>query len=73
VVAYVAPMLLGAGLACVGDLGISTIADALHLQLLDVATLGTGRDANVRLTMAPAPSQDPRRPIHPEQHEREED
>jgi diaminohydroxyphosphoribosylaminopyrimidine deaminase/5-amino-6-(5-phosphoribosylamino)uracil reductase len=70
VVAYVAPMLLGAGLGSVGDLGISTIADALHLHLLDVATLGAGRDANVRLTMSPARSREPGRP---QQHEREED
>ena len=33
VVAYVAPMLLGAGRSAVGDLGIATIADALHLAV----------------------------------------
>ena len=32
VVAYVAPMLLGAGRSAVGDLGITTIADALRLD-----------------------------------------
>ena len=50
VVTYVAPMLLGAGRAAVGDLGITTIARALHLQVEDVAVL----DDNVRLTMRPA-------------------
>lgn len=53
VVAYVAPMLLGAGSAAVGDLGITTIADALHLQVTDVATLGTGAETNVRITLSP--------------------
>ncbi|MFN8194296.1 MAG: bifunctional diaminohydroxyphosphoribosylaminopyrimidine deaminase/5-amino-6-(5-phosphoribosylamino)uracil reductase RibD [Nocardioidaceae bacterium] len=53
VVTYVAPMLLGAGRAAVGDLGIGTIADALHLDITDVTTLGTGPETNVRLTMTP--------------------
>ena len=47
VVTYVAPMLLGAGSSAVGDLGITTIADALHLHVHDVTVLGD----NVRLTM----------------------
>ncbi|MBO9521217.1 MAG: bifunctional diaminohydroxyphosphoribosylaminopyrimidine deaminase/5-amino-6-(5-phosphoribosylamino)uracil reductase RibD [Nocardioidaceae bacterium] len=51
IVTYVAPMLLGAGKNAVGDLGITTIADALHLQITDVATVGTGPDANVRITL----------------------
>ena len=49
VVAYVAPMLLGAGRNAVGDLGITTIADALHLRVEDVTVL----DDNVRLLMRP--------------------
>jgi diaminohydroxyphosphoribosylaminopyrimidine deaminase/5-amino-6-(5-phosphoribosylamino)uracil reductase len=53
VVVYVAPMLLGAGTSAVGDLGITTISDALHLQITDVTTLGSGADANVRLTLSP--------------------
>jgi diaminohydroxyphosphoribosylaminopyrimidine deaminase / 5-amino-6-(5-phosphoribosylamino)uracil reductase len=53
VVAYVAPMLLGAGPAAVGELGITTIADALHLQITDVTTLGEGAGTNVRLTLRP--------------------
>jgi diaminohydroxyphosphoribosylaminopyrimidine deaminase/5-amino-6-(5-phosphoribosylamino)uracil reductase len=53
VVAYVAPMVLGAGASAVGDLGISTISDALHLQVTDVTTLGSGGETNVRLTMTP--------------------
>lgn len=51
VVTYVAPMLLGAGRHAVADLGIGTIADALHLQVDDVAVIGTGAETNVRLTM----------------------
>jgi diaminohydroxyphosphoribosylaminopyrimidine deaminase/5-amino-6-(5-phosphoribosylamino)uracil reductase len=53
VVAYVAPMLLGTGRSAVGDLGIGTIGDAAHLDVLDVTTLGTGPDTNVRLTLTP--------------------
>jgi len=59
VVAYVAPMLLGAGLSSVGGLGIETVADALLLDVTDVCTLGTGPETNVRLTMQP------RRPMRP--------
>jgi diaminohydroxyphosphoribosylaminopyrimidine deaminase/5-amino-6-(5-phosphoribosylamino)uracil reductase len=53
VVAYVAPALLGAGLSAVGDLGIHTIGDAVRLDLLAATTVGTGPDANVRLTLGP--------------------
>jgi diaminohydroxyphosphoribosylaminopyrimidine deaminase/5-amino-6-(5-phosphoribosylamino)uracil reductase len=53
VVAYVAPALLGSGANAVADLGIGTIADARRLQITDVATVGTGADANVRITMTP--------------------
>ena len=45
VVAYLAPALLGAGPSAVGDLGLSTIADALRLELVDVAAL----DGDVRI------------------------
>jgi diaminohydroxyphosphoribosylaminopyrimidine deaminase/5-amino-6-(5-phosphoribosylamino)uracil reductase len=58
VVAYVAPMLLGAGLSTVGDLGIASIADALHLSVGDVAVLeplNAGDDVNVRITMSRRP------------------
>jgi diaminohydroxyphosphoribosylaminopyrimidine deaminase/5-amino-6-(5-phosphoribosylamino)uracil reductase len=53
VVAYVAPMLLGAGTSAVGDLGIATITDAVHLQVTDVTTIGAGPETNVRLVMTP--------------------
>jgi diaminohydroxyphosphoribosylaminopyrimidine deaminase/5-amino-6-(5-phosphoribosylamino)uracil reductase len=55
VVAYVAPMLLGAGRAAVGDLGISTVREALHLPVTDVTVLeplNDGDDVNVRITMS---------------------
>jgi diaminohydroxyphosphoribosylaminopyrimidine deaminase/5-amino-6-(5-phosphoribosylamino)uracil reductase len=51
VVAYIAPALLGAGTSAVGDLGITTIDHARRLRITDVTTVGTGTDANVRLTM----------------------
>ena len=53
VVAYVAPMLLGAGLSAVGDLGIGAIGDALHLDVREVATVGTGPETNLKLILTP--------------------
>jgi len=55
VVAYVAPVLFGAGRSAVADLGITTIADAHHLDVTGVLVLEghDGEDTNVRLTMAP--------------------
>jgi diaminohydroxyphosphoribosylaminopyrimidine deaminase/5-amino-6-(5-phosphoribosylamino)uracil reductase len=40
VVAYVAPMLLGAGPAALGDAGIGTLADAAMLDVESVTRLG---------------------------------
>jgi diaminohydroxyphosphoribosylaminopyrimidine deaminase/5-amino-6-(5-phosphoribosylamino)uracil reductase len=56
-VAYVAPMLLGAGRAAVGGLGIETISDALHLPVSDVTVLeplNETDDVNVRIAMSRA-------------------
>ncbi|HEY1135480.1 MAG TPA: bifunctional diaminohydroxyphosphoribosylaminopyrimidine deaminase/5-amino-6-(5-phosphoribosylamino)uracil reductase RibD [Nocardioides sp.] len=53
VVAYVAPLLLGAGRNAVADLGISTITDALHLTVVEAGTVGEGDDTNVRLVLRP--------------------
>lgn len=47
VVLHLAPTVLGAGSALVGDLGIPTIADALSLQIDDVGRLGG--DVQIRL------------------------
>lgn len=58
IVAYLAPMLLGAGRSAVGDLGIGTIADALRLEVADLTLLdpaGPDEQPNVRLTLLPAP------------------
>jgi diaminohydroxyphosphoribosylaminopyrimidine deaminase/5-amino-6-(5-phosphoribosylamino)uracil reductase len=53
IVAYVAPVLLGAGTPSLADLGITTIADALRPDVVDVATLvgADGEQPNVRLTL----------------------
>lgn len=53
IVVYLAPMLLGAGRNAVADLGIGTLADAVHLEVSDVTVLPSadGEDANVRLTL----------------------
>jgi diaminohydroxyphosphoribosylaminopyrimidine deaminase/5-amino-6-(5-phosphoribosylamino)uracil reductase len=55
VVAYVAPLLLGAGQAAVGDLGITTMADVLRLEVTDVVVLPPAEDGqtDVRLTLTP--------------------
>ncbi|MGN6250936.1 MAG: bifunctional diaminohydroxyphosphoribosylaminopyrimidine deaminase/5-amino-6-(5-phosphoribosylamino)uracil reductase RibD [Marmoricola sp.] len=57
VVCYVAPMLLGAGRSAVADLGVTTISGARHLRLTDVAVVGTGEEANARLTLQPHPKE----------------
>lgn len=59
VVAYLAPALLGGGPSAVADLGITTIGDARRLQVADVTTVGTGFEANVRLTMHLLPTPTP--------------
>ncbi len=60
VVAYLAPVLLGAGPAALGDAGVATIAQALRLQVEDVTALGP----DLRVTARPVrpssvPSVDP--------------
>ncbi len=59
VVAYVAPVLLGAGRSAVADLGITTISDAWRPVVTDVTVLDglDGEPPDVRLTMTPHPSQ----------------
>lgn len=54
VVAYLAPALLGAGRAALGDLGAGTINDALRLRLEDVSRLGE----DVRLVLRPQKRED---------------
>ena len=49
VVGYVAPALLGAGAAAVGDLGAGTISAALRLRLDEAVRVGD----DVRLTLRP--------------------
>jgi diaminohydroxyphosphoribosylaminopyrimidine deaminase/5-amino-6-(5-phosphoribosylamino)uracil reductase len=55
VVAYVAPMLLGAGRPAVADLGVTTITRAWRPTVTDVTVLAgiDGEEPNVRLTMTP--------------------
>ncbi|MCP9959734.1 bifunctional diaminohydroxyphosphoribosylaminopyrimidine deaminase/5-amino-6-(5-phosphoribosylamino)uracil reductase RibD [Streptomyces sudanensis] len=50
VVGYLAPVLLGAGPAALGDAGITTVADALRLRVTDTARLGP----DLRVTARPA-------------------
>ncbi|ATE55275.1 MULTISPECIES: bifunctional diaminohydroxyphosphoribosylaminopyrimidine deaminase/5-amino-6-(5-phosphoribosylamino)uracil reductase RibD [Actinosynnema] len=56
IVAYVAPVLLGAGRAAAGDLGITGIGAALRPVVTDVTVLagGDGEEPNVRFTLTPA-------------------
>lgn len=53
--AYVAPVLLGAGPGAVGDLGVTSIAQALRLEPTEVVPLGP----DVLVVATPRPSQDP--------------
>lgn len=54
IVTYVAPMLLGAGLNAVADLGITTIADALRPRVVDIAIIDSESEQPcVRLVMEP--------------------
>src|SRR3954447_23984918 len=55
IVAYVAPMLLGAGQPAVADLGITSIGQALRPVVTDVTVLPglDGEEPNVRLTLKP--------------------
>ena len=48
VIAYLAPALLGAGPAALSDAGVGTIADAIRLEVIDIARVGP----DVRLTAA---------------------
>jgi len=49
VISYFAPALLGAGPPAVGDLGVSTISDALRGEITDVRSLGNGSQLCVRI------------------------
>jgi diaminohydroxyphosphoribosylaminopyrimidine deaminase/5-amino-6-(5-phosphoribosylamino)uracil reductase len=55
IVAYVAPMLLGAGRSAVADLGIGTIDAALRPRVTDITVLDPvpGEEPNLRLTLEP--------------------
>lgn len=50
VVAYLAPALLGAGPAALADAGITTVSDALRLEVRDVTVLG----GDLRITATPS-------------------
>ncbi|MYT36883.1 bifunctional diaminohydroxyphosphoribosylaminopyrimidine deaminase/5-amino-6-(5-phosphoribosylamino)uracil reductase RibD [Streptomyces sp. SID8356] len=52
VVGYLAPVLLGAGPAALGDAGITTITQALRLQVTETVPIGP----DLRITAAPAPA-----------------
>ena len=58
VVAYVAPMLLGAGTSAVADLGITSIADAVRFDVVDISVVGEGNEANARFTLTPVTSKE---------------
>ncbi|WP_405689283.1 bifunctional diaminohydroxyphosphoribosylaminopyrimidine deaminase/5-amino-6-(5-phosphoribosylamino)uracil reductase RibD [Streptomyces sp. NBC_00057] len=52
VVGYLAPVLLGAGPAALADAGISTIADALRLDVTETVRIGP----DLRITAVPSPA-----------------
>nr|WP_073502434.1 bifunctional diaminohydroxyphosphoribosylaminopyrimidine deaminase/5-amino-6-(5-phosphoribosylamino)uracil reductase RibD [Actinacidiphila paucisporea] len=61
VLGYLAPALLGAGPTALGDAGISTIAQALRLDVTDIARLGP----DLRITAVPAGPDGPAVPASP--------
>jgi len=67
VVAYVAPVLLGAGPAAVGDLGTTTLADAARPRVVDATVVDDPVDGpNVRLVLEPTRPATPDQPAtHP--------
>ena len=62
VVAWIAPALLGTGRPAVGDLGVTTIADALRLEVDAVAVVG----GDVRITAHPTADPRPTTDHHPD-------
>jgi diaminohydroxyphosphoribosylaminopyrimidine deaminase/5-amino-6-(5-phosphoribosylamino)uracil reductase len=58
IVAYVAPVLLGSGRSAVGDLGITSITQALRPQVTDATVLPglDGEQPDVRLTLTLTPT-----------------
>ncbi|MDQ8703349.1 bifunctional diaminohydroxyphosphoribosylaminopyrimidine deaminase/5-amino-6-(5-phosphoribosylamino)uracil reductase RibD [Streptomyces sp. LHD-70] len=56
VVGYLAPVLLGAGPAALGEAGISTIADALRLDITETVRIGP----DLRITAVPAVPSSPK-------------
>ncbi len=68
VVAYVAPVLLGAGRPTIADLGITTIESALRLEPVDIAVLGADVRIRARVAMASPRTPPPAtRPTPPEE------
>lgn len=59
VIAYVAPLMLGAGLAAVGDLDVTTMNGAFAPTVTDVTVL-PGDPPNVRFTLSPRHSDNPK-------------
>jgi diaminohydroxyphosphoribosylaminopyrimidine deaminase/5-amino-6-(5-phosphoribosylamino)uracil reductase len=55
---YVAPALLGAGAGALAEAGMSTIAEALRLEVTDVALVGADVRIDARVLRAPAPEED---------------
>ncbi|MFL6055935.1 MAG: bifunctional diaminohydroxyphosphoribosylaminopyrimidine deaminase/5-amino-6-(5-phosphoribosylamino)uracil reductase RibD [Actinoallomurus sp.] len=59
IVAYLAPTLLGAGPAALGDAGVGTLAEACHLEIDDVTRIG----ADLRVTAVSRAVDTPTRPV----------
>jgi diaminohydroxyphosphoribosylaminopyrimidine deaminase/5-amino-6-(5-phosphoribosylamino)uracil reductase len=58
-VTYVAPAVLGAGPAAVGDVGVTTVADTLRFELTDVTRVG----GDVVLVSTPRSTTHPKEPV----------
>jgi diaminohydroxyphosphoribosylaminopyrimidine deaminase/5-amino-6-(5-phosphoribosylamino)uracil reductase len=69
VIGYVAPKLLGAGRAALIDAGVATIADAIDLDLIDIAQIGPDLRFTASLRPKPAGPEEYRpKPAGPEEY-----
>ncbi|MFE2327929.1 bifunctional diaminohydroxyphosphoribosylaminopyrimidine deaminase/5-amino-6-(5-phosphoribosylamino)uracil reductase RibD [Streptomyces sp. NPDC059385] len=68
VVGYLAPVLLGAGPAALGDAGIGTLADALRLRITETVRIGTDIRVTAVPTATPSIPSVPAAPTAPKEH-----
>jgi diaminohydroxyphosphoribosylaminopyrimidine deaminase/5-amino-6-(5-phosphoribosylamino)uracil reductase len=51
VIAYLAPKMLGSGARLIADIGIENIDEAVDFEIDELTTIGSGREANIKVIM----------------------